>query len=294
MRILITGAHGFLGNIIYRFLRLGHEVATLGTSEKSDLIVDLRKAIPVLESFDMVVHCAGKAHVVPKTEEETQQFFQVNHLGTKHLLDALQQHPPRCFVFISTVAVYGREEGQHITEAIALDGSSAYALSKIKAEEEVQQFASEHHCNAVILRLPLVVGSNAPGNLGAMVSAIKKGYYFRLGKGDARRSMVLAQDVAELIPSLIDKQGIYNLTDGIHPSFFQLEQKIASAENKKIKSLPITLIKMVARMGDFISVLPLNSYRLQKLTATLTFSDEKARKELHWQPNGVLDTNFLS
>lgn len=293
MKILLTGASGFLGKVLQQRLSKHHEVHTLGRSAESTWQQDLTHELPELPLYDMVIHAAGKAHVVPKTKEEERAFFQINHLGTKHLLKALERNPPRSFVFISSVAVYGREEGMHITEDIALDGTTPYALSKIKAEEEVQAWSQRFHVASIILRLPLIVGAEAPGNLGSMLKAIRKGYYVRIGRGETRRSMVLAQDVVEFIPSLLQKKGIYNLTDGIHPSFAQLEDKIAAHYHRKVHALPIALVRVFAKIGDWLPFSPINSYRLHKLTAHLTFSDEQARRELLWQPQSVLDADFF-
>ena len=78
-------------------------------------------------------------------------------------------------------------------------GGTPYADSKIQAEELLREWGKLNNVNMLILRLPLLVGENPPGNLGSMIRAIKKGYYFRIGDGSARRSMVLAEDIAEVV-----------------------------------------------------------------------------------------------
>lgn len=260
----------------------------VGRGVGNDVVCDLVKTVPELFDsleVDMVVHNAGKAHVVPKNEAEGQVFFEVNVGGTKHLLQALSslKKKPSCFVFVSTVAVYGLEVGENIDESFVLKGESPYAKSKIEAEKLVQDWCKVHNVNAVILRLPLVVGENAPGNLGAMERTIKKGYYFRLGSGKARRSMVNSADVAKLIPSLVDKKGIYNLTDGLHRSFAEMDQLLADKYGKRVKVIPVWMGKLLARVGDVIPGFPLNRYRLQKLEQSLTFNDEKAVRDLNWR-----------
>lgn len=295
MKILITGSSGFLGSVMVNTLKGNHQITTLHRRSDADIVCDLSHQIPDLTDCDMIVHNAGKAHVVPKNATQSDAFTRVNYQGTLHLLMAIDklQQKPKTLVFISTVAVYGAEQGVMITENHALDGNTPYALSKIKAEEAIQQYGRQHQISTVILRLPLVVAPQPPGNLGAMIKGIKKGYYFRIGDGQVKRSMVWAQDVAELIPNLLNKQGIYHLTDGVHPEFAALENKIAQQFGKRIKSLPMGLIKGIAKIGNIIPGFPLNRYRLQKLTATLTFSDEKARVELNWNPKPILNQTFL-
>lgn len=291
MRILLTGASGFLGTIIQEKLRTDHEIISLGRGSSNSIVCDLKISAPDLNQIDVIVHAAGKAHVIPKTDAEKREFFQVNAVGTINLLSALKELP-KLFVFISTVAVYGREEGVDIEESHFLQGDTPYARSKIQAEKLIEDWGKANHVDVVILRLPLIVGPNPPGNLGAIIQAMKKGFYFRLGKGEARKSMVLASDVATLIPALLGKSGTFNLTDGLHPSLAQLDQKIATQLGKRVNSFPLFILSGLAKIGDLVSFFPLNSYRLSKLTQTLTFSDQKAREELSWTPKSVLENLF--
>jgi len=130
MKILLTGSNGFLGQNLLKKLSTGNSVVTCDLN-KAIISCDLSQAIPQLkDTFDMVIHAAGKAHVVPKNGEEEKLFFDVNYLGTINLLQALEKNPPKSFVFISTVAVYGLEEGDLITEDFPLNGSTSYAKSK--------------------------------------------------------------------------------------------------------------------------------------------------------------------
>jgi nucleoside-diphosphate-sugar epimerase len=287
MKVLVTGATGFLGKIILAGLPHGCIKYSLARNSGSDIVCNLALEIPVLESVETVIHAAGKAHTVPSNDEQAAEFWSVNYEGTCNLLRALERVPrlPKCFVFISTVAVYGLETGENIDETAPLNGSTPYAQSKIAAEQAVSDWCNSHQVNCVILRLPLVVGKDAPGNLGKMRSAIQKRRYVRIKGNPARKSVVSAEDVARIIPSLIDKQGIFNLTDGRHPLFSQIEDSISRETGRPVRvSLPVGLLKFVAKVGDYIPMFPLDTVRLQKMTSTLTFSDAKARVELGWNP----------
>jgi len=273
--------------ILAHLIEAGNEVLTVGRSSVNGVLCDLKVEVPKIDTmheFELVIHNAGLAHRVLKNETEGSEFFEVNVGGTKNLLLALTslKKKPRCFVFVSTVAVYGVEVGEGIDETHALLGVSPYAKSKIEAEKLIQDWCDINGVNCVILRLPLVVGEQAPGNLGAMEKAIKKGYYFRLGSGNARRSMVNAIDVAKLLPSLVNKQGIYNLTDGKHPRYREFDVLLAKKYGKSIKNIPRVLGKILAKIGDLIPYFPLNTYRLNKLEESFTVSDLKARNELYW------------
>jgi nucleoside-diphosphate-sugar epimerase len=102
-----------------------------------------------------------------------------------------------------------------------------YGLSKIHAEKFVEDWCEKHNVICTIFRLPLVVGPNAPGNLGKMLMGIKKGYYFNIAGGKAQKSMVLATDVAQCVLKVYKIGGIYNLTVGHHPTFYKLSRTIS-------------------------------------------------------------------
>lgn len=290
-KILITGASGFLGSEIYTYLNAQKfEIFTLGRAKKSDIVCDLSKEVPPIKNKNstVVIHVAGKAHIVPKTEAEIKDFYEVNLKGTENLLESLEENLPHTFIFISTVAVYGKETGEAIDELTKLNGKSPYAKSKILAEEKVLAFGFKNGVNIVILRLPLITGKGPLGNLGDIMRAIKKGYYFRIGNGSAKRSMVAALDIAKLIPSLFNKNGIYNLTDRRHPSFKKIDSYIGAYYGKSIKKMPVWFFTILSKIGDVIPFFPLNSLKFNKMTKSLTFSDDKAVAELNWNPDNAL------
>lgn len=292
-KLILTGATGFLGrNILSVLKKSNFEVTTLGNIT-TDIVCDISTEIPVFSHrFDWVLHSAGKAHSVPQNEAEEKVFFDVNLNGTHNLLKGLENSNmlPKAFVFISSVAVYGCESGTMINENHPLNAKDPYGLSKIQAEQLIQDWCAKNNIICTILRLPLLVGENPPGNLGAMIRGIEKGYYFNIGGGKAKKSMVFAEDVAKIIPYAAKIGGIYNLTDGYHPSFAELASTIAKTINKKtIFNLPLWTANIMAKLGDLLgNKAPVNSRMLAKITADLTFDDTKAKKKLNWNPNPVL------
>jgi len=292
MKLLITGASGFLGGIITQKLGNDHQILALSRNS-GEYQVDLEKEIPKFhDSFDLVIHSAGKAHSVPKTEAEKKQFHDVNVIGTENLLKGLEKtRVPKQFVFISSVSVYGQEKGNNINEDWQLKAKDAYGLSKIKTEELVIKWCMKYNVICTILRLPLLVGENPPGNLGVMLRAIEKGYYFNIGGGKARKSMVLAKDIANFIPNVAPVGGIFNLTDGFHPSFDELSSAICKIKKKNNPfNIPLTLARLFGLIGDLLgSRAPINSFKVKKITSDLTFNDSKAREIVNWNPQAVVE-----
>ena len=292
-RLLFTGGTGFLGKNVMPILKEKYEVVTCGITSEDMIKANLAKEVPVLDKhYDVVLHACGKAHVVPKTEEEKEAFFDVNYQGTVNLCAALEKEGvPKALVFISTVAVYGCEYGDLITEEHPLKGDTPYAKSKIMAEEYLTDWCKKHDVVLGILRPSLLAGKNAPGNLGAMVNGIRKGFYMNIAGGKVVKSILMAEDIARIMPALIEKGGVYNVCDTRRPSFGELSVSVANQLGKlKPVSIPYWMAWCMAKTGDLLgSKAPINSYKLEKMTKSLTFSNEKARRELGWEPLDVLE-----
>lgn len=288
-RVLLTGYSGFLGSYIHQCLiDNGYEVITVGRSQASDIQCDLSKETFTVGAIDQVIHVAGKAHSIPKNEEEASLFIRVNVEGTENLLKSVKGSKISSFVFISSVAVYGLESGELIDESVALKGKTPYALSKIKAEQLVRTYAKEIGCKHLILRLPLITGRNSVGNLKSMENAIKRGYYFRIGAGLAKKSVISARDVARFMPKFFELDGTYNLTDSHHPTVAEIDECLARRHGKRIKSMPNFLLKLLAKIGDTLPFFPINTQKIEKLSFTLTFSNERLFKFLKEKPRDGL------
>jgi nucleoside-diphosphate-sugar epimerase len=288
MKIALTGHTGFLGSYLKDvLLGQGIDVLGLGRGSDSDWHFDLGSGVNDFPRgyasegngpLGLVIHAAGLAHRVPKTEVEKQQFFDINVEGTRRLLCALKDsgNVPKRFVFISTIAVYGEPmdadvcvppyPGEADLEQLDL---TPYGLSKWKAEQLVQDWCRQEGVEATIWRLPLIVGENAPGNLGAMEKAIRKGYYFRIGNSYERmRYYVRIEELATRVLALLDgkaaESGTFNVISG-EKSYGDFEDEIASKYSKKVRSIPLWIVRLAAKVGDVLPGFPLNSYRLKKL-----------------------------
>ena len=283
--ILLSGYSGFLGQ---NLKNLDKDIILIGRSAdadwKFDLASDLNQ-IPRKKETDvdieLFIHAAGLAHTVPKTDEDKQRFFEVNERGTERLLKALDEvgWKSKKFLFISTIAVYGEpfDEDRCVPpypsekEAQELE-LSPYGRSKWEAERIVQRYCEKWNCECMVWRLPLIVGENAPGNLGAMEKAIRKGYYFRIGNSYERfRYYVNIEELGQKVLILIQESSsgfsgskTLNVFSG-RKSYGEFEDEIAAKYGRKIKSLPLWLVRIVAKVGDWIPGFPLNSYRLGKL-----------------------------
>lgn len=288
MKVALTGHTGFLGSYLKSvLLRRGIDVLGLGRGAASDWHFDLGSSVNDFPRgkgseeegpIDLVIHAAGLAHRVPKTEAEKQQFFDINVEGTRRLLRALKDsvNVPKQFVFISTIAVYGEPMDADIcvppypseVDLEKLD-LTPYGLSKLKAEQLVRDWCRQEGVQAIIWRLPLIVGENAPGNLGAMEKAIRKGYYFRIGNSYERmRFYINIEELGMRVLALLygegPESGTFNVISG-EKSYGAFEDEFALKYGKKLRRIPMWMVRMAAKLGDVVPGFPINSYRLKKL-----------------------------
>jgi GlcNAc-P-P-Und epimerase len=302
-RTLVTGGSGFLGrHVVDALVERGEDVTVLALDTlpgRPTIVADLGSGPVDLpgEPFRRVYHLAGLAHVEPHSEEERQRFFAVNLGGTRSLLESLERSAglPESLLLVSTVAVYGIEAGSLLDESTERLARDPYGLSKLQAEDAVVEWGARHGVRTSIVRLPLIAGPRAPGNLGKMVRALRSRRYVGVGKGSARRSLVRVADVVATLPRVADEGGVFHLTDGHHPSFAELETALARALGRgQPLHVPLPLARLLAACGNAVEAVSggrahFNMRALSKMTSSLTFSDQRARQALGWAPKRVVD-----
>lgn len=255
------------------------------------------------EGYEMVNRDDIESDVIIHNREEPEHnlndddadvFNRINFEGTKSLCAAIDKWAvkPSTFIYLSSVSVYGSKGDELITENHPLNGSTAYAKSKILAEDYLIEWAYETKITLCILRLPkIIAGDKSPGVLGEMIGAIRAGNYVRIGSGNNRKSALWTADIISLIPKIPAIEGIFNLTDGYHPSFKELEGLITNSLDKKtFFRVPYLFAKPIAWAGSLMgNKASLNIEKLEEVTSTLTFDDQKARTVFDWKPSNVLE-----
>ncbi|MGQ4618146.1 NAD-dependent epimerase/dehydratase family protein [Nocardia sp. R7R-8] len=170
VRVLVTGADGYLGRAVVELLgSAGHEPIAMVRKSGSTLpaptrVADLLDEAPLreaLDGVDAVFHLGGLTRARESTADPL-RYFRVNAGGTVALLDAMAATGVSRIVFASTGSIYGTPERQPMTEGLPDAPPHPYAASKLAAEWAIRSQASTGRLSAVVLRLMNVAGGADP------------------------------------------------------------------------------------------------------------------------------------
>lgn len=209
MKIFLTGATGFVGqHTVPLLLAAGHELHALvrKTSPYQPLQqqgvhlhfgdLDARSALKLPEGMDGVIHIAGLIKA-----KRRQDFYRVNLEGTKQLVEAFAPHPPRHFIFVSSIAARGPNR---TLESLQGDGPvSDYGRSKAQAEAYLQLASLPYSLN--IVRPPVVYGSGDRETL-ILYKMFRRGLFMKIGSRPLKTSLIHVQDLAKALVALAEQQ----------------------------------------------------------------------------------------
>jgi nucleoside-diphosphate-sugar epimerase len=306
MRVLVTGANGFIGRHIVRCIeKQGDKINVLVRNSNSFNISDkvnifegdifdnekLRKAV---NEVDAVFHLVAKTHD-SSSIDNAKDYYKINVEGTRNLLDACINSNIKHFVYFSSVKAMVEESKYTLDETYDCTPTTLYGETKLMAERLVIEYGSKYDFKTTILRLPLVYGPGNKGNIYKMIEAIDNGRFVMLGNGSNKRSMVYVGNVADAGIAVIDRKvadtKVYVITDGVNYTVKDLYKLIAKGLSKKPLPfyVPMGIAKMLAIAGDIASritgkSLPFNSDVLNKLTSSLAFSSQKIQNEIGFRP----------
>ncbi|MBS7817384.1 NAD-dependent epimerase/dehydratase family protein [Wohlfahrtiimonas chitiniclastica] len=281
--ILLTGASGFLGRRIARFLqRTDAYLITTSRQQESypnHLVRDLANVTAeIAQNVDTVIHLAGLNETANATDAD---YHTANVDHSVKLLESAMAAGVRRFIFISTTKVHG-EAGMDITENSPFAPATAYARSKLAAEMALQQ-AAKDRIDLVILRLPLIYHIDAVNEFGHYIAMVKEGRSLPFDKMDNQRTMLALCNFESALNAVLMQpekgSDTFIIADGFALSTTEIFKGIAvSAE------VPLQLFYLPKIMAKASMKLTGRARSFDELWGSYVVNSQYAQTTLNWQP----------
>lgn len=298
IKVLVTGAAGFVGSALLRELQQHEGLQALGLCRVLPADVDPDAPLvavgdladadlsAVLQDVDVVIHAAGRAHVMQ--EVATDPLAEYRHANVEVSLNLARQAAAagvRRFVFISSVKVNGEStcgRGPYAASDVPAP-EDAYGISKYEAEQALQAFCAGQGMELVIVRPPLVYGPGVKANFASLMRLCDKSVPLPFGSINNRRSMVYLGNLVDFILLCVTHPAAANqvflVSDRNDLSLTELVAGIRSAMGRKrsLLAVPAGLFRLAGRLTGKQAV-------VERLLGDLQVDSSKAHELLDWQP----------
>lgn len=292
MRVLVTGANGFVGRALCNRLQIsGHSVVPAvrrASGIVGEAIVgDVEGApdwTPALCGCEAMVHLAARVHVMNDTAQDPLALYRAtNTAATLNLARQASQAGVKRFVFISTIKVNGEGRDTAYRETDVPAPEDAYAISKWEAEQGLQRIARETGLEVVILRPPLVYGPGVKANFLRLMKTIQRGWPLPLGAIRNRRSLLYLGNFVDAIRLCVEHPAAagqtFLLDDGQAVSTPELIRAVARAMGRPARLLAVP-VGVLAFMGALLG----KRAAVARLTGSLHVDSSAIRSRLGWTP----------
>ena len=299
MRILVTGANGFVGrHLVTVLVEGGHRVTAAVRRADADLPAGIAEIhavgdigpdtdwTGVLEGIDAVIHLAARVHVMRETgPDPLSRFRRVNALGTERLARAAARAGVGHLVYLSSVKVHGETSpsGAPFTETMAPAPEDPYGLSKWEAEQALARIAADTGLGVTVFRPPLVYGPGVRANFARLVEAVRRGVPLPFGAVQNRRSLVYVGNLADAIAASLSRTEAIGQTflvsDGPALSTAELVRSIAQALQcrPRLLAIPPALLRLAGALTG-------KRAEIGRLLGDLAVDDSLLRNRLSWRP----------
>ena len=304
MKILVTGATGFVGTALVRlFQRQGHALVLVASQNAAKSPQDHFHPLdistrpdwrPLLIGCDVVVHLAARVHVMKERENADQAYFKLNVEATKHLAQQALESGVKRFIYLSSLKVNGEcnLDGRAFTEQDTPSPVGSYAQSKHQAEKILFDLARKSSLEVTVIRPPLVYGPNVRANFKSLLSVVYHQRPLPFAGIKNQRSYVYVENLVSLIARCLDHPRAANecflVSDAHDLSTPQLIFACATALGVKPKLfyLPQSLLHW------FSKLLGKEAF-YQRLCGDLRVDISKSKRLLGWRPPFSVEAGLL-
>lgn len=307
---LVVGADGFIGSFLTKQLvAMGMDVSALLLRHApgpwraaicQDLLGPGQIDFSELGPLHTIFHLAGKAHAVSEIGKDD-EYFAINVVGTRKILEAARRTHVQRFVFFSSVKAMGEGSWGPEDESTPCRPVGAYGKSKLEAEELVLH--GNYVPQPVVIRPTMVYGPSKKGNLPRLITMIRRGLFPPLSGVRNRRSMVHVEDIVRAAilaaerPEAVGQT--YIVTDGRGYSTRDLYEIILRGLGRHPPRIdvPIRLLRPFALLGDFFGRLAgrrpfFDSTALERICGSAFYSSEKIEEQFQFKPLRNLENSI--
>jgi UDP-glucose 4-epimerase len=287
MRIAVTGANGFIGQQLCPYLKeqlkadmvtLTRTSSTIGNQALSFSISD-EQLISALAQVDCLIHLAAKAHSSTSVADLERDNLALSERVAKL---ALAAKIPRV-IYISSIKVNGdstQDRGPFTADETPKPDDD-YGRSKLASELILKKYVANTPTELVIIRPPLVYGSNNKGNLKSLEKLIRLGLPLPFANLNNQRDLVSIENLCTLISLTVAHPNAANQTflvsDGISRNTKEIVELLAKYQNRQLRFF---------KMPDWVFAV-LKKYKPQiseRLTGNLQVDITKTQSLLGWSP----------
>lgn len=296
MRILVTGATGFVGRALVACLvTSSHQVRAANRAQGHGLPpavenhpvgdigpeTDWRKA---LDGMDVVVHLAARVHMMGQVGPESESAYRrINTEGTRRLALNAAEAGVKRIIFLSTVKVLGKTCGaQPWSDASPPAPADPYAVSKWEAEQVLFEIGAANGLEVVILRPPLVYGPGLRGNFLRIMQLCRWPLPLPFGAIDNRRSLIYVGNLVDAILQSLDQPSVagnaFLISDGNPVSTQDLIQGLCRAMGHRafLVPVPVSLLRRIASLAG-------RKADIERLTESLVIDDSRFSETVGWK-----------
>ncbi len=280
MNILVTGANGFVGLFLTRYLKdKGHDITIIQRS-------NVFEKIESNKDYDCLIHLAGRAHVLRESALDSYQAFKEANVDyTLKIAKLARQLQIKRFIFISSIGVNGRStlDQKVFTESDKPHPHNPYAQTKLEAEQALETFFKGSATALTIIRPPLVYGPNPKANFKTLLSLCRCPLPLPFAAIHNNRSFVSVDNLSHFIELCCTHPAAANQTflisDDHDVSITELVAAIrkAFARPTHLFPVPYSVLRIIFTL---IGKRSLN----EQLLANLQIDTSKAKQLLSWQP----------
>lgn len=236
--VLITGASGYLGSSFIGEYGEQYGVERFSLRYQSLKNIDFQR-------FDRILHCAGIVHRGENVSAD--EYFRVNVAYPLELAKLSKANGVRHFLFISSVSVYGPIE--YIDDNSVCNPVTKYGKSKLEAEQRLLDLHDERF-TVTVLRVPMIYGPLAPGNIQSIIKILKFSPLIPLGNISNRRSFISIRNLTYAMDRILKypKGGVFLLADDMTISTSNLVSILIESANYKRFLLDSNVVRLACKI----------------------------------------------